>query len=70
MSIDRRTELRRHPRIKNVDGIVGEPLSGSGFEDETPDPEFRDAERDAAPLPHGSALSEGRALAVAAGAGA
>jgi hypothetical protein len=27
-----------------LSGVGGEPLAGSGFEDETPDPEFSDTE--------------------------
>jgi hypothetical protein len=34
---------------KALDDLGGEPLAGSGFEDETPDPDFTDTA--AAPVP-------------------
>jgi hypothetical protein len=33
--------------LASLDEVGGEPLAGSGFEDETPDPEFTDAAPDA-----------------------
>ena len=42
----RESSMRHKPEMA-IEEIGGEPLEGSGFEDETPDPEFSETTRDA-----------------------